>query len=146
MTGPGTASPDPPVPSRPVPDRPAPHRPVPCGPLRRSARRNDACGQPLGRLNARPRPTEPSLTRSIPALLLAAATLAALPAAALAQDRPGAGAAPPVETAPKPAADTKDPGKTATEAVTHPSAVPPAEGEVGTGKPPATGDAPTTGR
>ncbi|WCS24593.1 hypothetical protein LOK46_26265 [Methylobacterium sp. NMS14P] len=86
------------------------------------------------------------MTRSIPALLLAAAMLAALPAAARAQDRPGAGATPPAETAPKPAADTKDPGKTATEAVTHPSAVPPTEGEVGTGKPPATGDAPTTGR
>ncbi|MEE7451242.1 hypothetical protein MRF4_27620 [Methylobacterium radiotolerans] len=86
------------------------------------------------------------MTRSIPALLLAAATMAALPAAAWAQDRSGAGTTAPAETAPKPAADTKDPGKTATEAVTHPSAVPPTEGEVGTGKPPATGDAPAAGR
>lgn len=70
--------------------------------------------------------------------------MAALPAAAWAQDRPGP--EPRVETAPKPAADTKDPGKTATDAVTHPSAVPPTEGEVGTGKPPATGTASPTGR
>lgn len=112
--------------------------------LRAAARRNDACGRPLAPLNARPSATEPSLSRSIPTLLFAAATMAALPAAAWAQDRPGP--EPRVETAPKPAADTKDPGKTATDAVTHPSAVPPTEGEVGTGKPPATGTASPTGR
>ncbi|MGH1588117.1 hypothetical protein ACRBEV_06815 [Methylobacterium phyllosphaerae] len=86
------------------------------------------------------------MTRSIPALLLALATVTGLPAAAGAQEQNGTGPTPRAETAPKPAADTKDPGKTATEAVTHPSAVPPTEGEVGTGKPPATGTPPTTGR
>ena len=38
----------------------------------------------------------------------------------------------PASAAPKPAADTKDPGKTATEAVTNPSAVPAADGADGT--------------
>jgi hypothetical protein len=45
---------------------------------------------------------------------------------------------PPAETAGKPAADTREPGKTATDAVTNPATVPPSEGAVGTGKPPAT--------
>ena len=81
---------------------------------------------------------EPPLNRSILACL-AAATLAGLSAPAWAQDP--AGTAPKAETAPKPAADTKDPGKTATEAVTNPASVPPTEGAVGSGKPPS-GDAP----
>lgn len=113
---------------------------------RGAACRNDACGHPLALRNARLNATEPNVNRPIPALLLAAATVAALPVAAWAQDRPGTGPAPRTETAPKPAADTKDPGRTATEAVTHPSAVPPTEGQVGTGKPPATGTPPTTSR
>jgi hypothetical protein len=37
----------------------------------------------------------------------------------------------PVSAAPKPDADTKDPGKTATDAVTNPSTVPPATGTTG---------------
>ena len=74
------------------------------------------------------------MNRSIPALLLAAVAMACLPAAARAQD--SSGAAPKTETAGKPAADTNEPGKTATDAVTHPSAVPPTEGAVGTGKSP----------
>lgn len=85
-----------------------------------------------------------TLNRPIPALLLAAATVAGLPAAAWAQDRTGA--APKAETAPKPAADTKDPGKTATEAVTNPATVPPTEGTVGSGKPPAASTPPAVGR
>lgn len=82
------------------------------------------------------------MNRSIPALLLAAVTLAAVPAHA--QDRTGA--APKAETAGKPAADTQEPGKTATDAVTNPSAVPPTEGAVGTGEPPAAGPAPRSDR
>lgn len=96
----------------------------------------------MPRLNAR----EPRLNRSIPALLLAAATVIGVPATVAAQDRASPGQAPPAETAGKPAADTQDPGKTATEAVTHPSAVPPTEGAVGTGKPPTSGEAPASGR
>jgi hypothetical protein len=79
---------------------------------------------------------EQLLNRSIPALLLAAAVVG-LPATAIAQDKPGT--APKTETAGKPAADTTEPGKTATDAVTNPATVPPTEGPVGTGKPPATG-------
>jgi hypothetical protein len=87
---------------------------------------------------------EPRLNRSIPVVLLAVMILAGLPAIAQAED--GTGKTPQAETAPKPAADTRDPGRTATEAVTHPSAVPPTEGAVGTGKPPATGASPGTSR
>jgi hypothetical protein len=86
------------------------------------------------------------LNQSIPALLLAAAGLIGVPATVAAQDRASPGQAPLAETAGKPAADTQDPGKTATEAVTHPSAVPPTEGAVGTGKPPTSGEAPASGR
>ncbi len=78
------------------------------------------------------------MNRTILALLLAATTVAGLPAMARAQDRTGAGAAPKTETAVKPDADTHEPGKTATDAVTNPATVPPTEGAVGTGKPPAT--------
>jgi hypothetical protein len=39
----------------------------------------------------------------------------------------------PASAAPKPAADTKDPGKTATEAVTNPSVAPAAKGPNGIG-------------
>jgi hypothetical protein len=80
------------------------------------------------------------------ALLLVAASVFGLPAAASAQDRTGTGQAPKAETAGKPAADTQDPGKTATEAVTHPSAVPPTEGAVGSGKPPTAEAPPNAGR
>ncbi|WP_267356311.1 MULTISPECIES: hypothetical protein [unclassified Methylobacterium] len=83
------------------------------------------------------------MNRSILALLIAAATLSGL-SAARAQDRTGAD--PKAETATKPAADTRDPGKTATEAVTNPATVPPTEGAVGSGKPPAAGTAPAPGR
>ena len=83
------------------------------------------------------------MNRSILACL-AAVTLAGLPTTTWAQDR--SGAAPKTETAPKPAADTKDPGQTATEAVTNPASVPPTEGAVGSGKPPSAGTPPTTGR
>ncbi|MCJ2072538.1 hypothetical protein MKK75_27735 [Methylobacterium sp. J-030] len=84
------------------------------------------------------------MNRLILALLVAAATVTGLPAAARAQDRTGA--APKAETAGKPEADTKDPGKTATEAVTNPAAVPPTEGAVGSGKPPVAAAPPATGR
>lgn len=83
------------------------------------------------------------MNRSILACL-AVATLAGLPATAWAQDRTGA--PPKTETAPKPAADTREPGKTATEAVTNPAAVPPTEGAVGSGKPPSAGAPPAAGR
>ncbi|MCJ2020234.1 hypothetical protein MKK84_22850 [Methylobacterium sp. E-065] len=83
------------------------------------------------------------MNRSILALLIAAATLSGL-SAVRAQDRTGAD--PKAETATKPAADTRDPGKTATEAVTNPATVPPTEGAVGSGKPPAAGTAPAPGR
>ncbi|MBE7243778.1 MAG: hypothetical protein INR63_02415 [Actinomycetospora chiangmaiensis] len=84
------------------------------------------------------------MTRPILARLLAVLTVAGLPAAAWAQDRPGA--EPKSETAVKPEADTRDPGQTATDAVTNPAAVPPTEGAVGSGKPPAGGTSPATGR
>ncbi|MCJ2085981.1 hypothetical protein MKK88_08225 [Methylobacterium sp. E-005] len=84
------------------------------------------------------------MNRSILARLVAAATIAGLPTAAWPQDRTGA--EPRAETAGKPAADTRDPGKTATEAVTNPASVPPTEGAVGSGKPPAAGTPPTTAR
>lgn len=84
------------------------------------------------------------MNRSIPALLLTAATVAVLPTTTWAQDRTPP--APRTETAGKPAADTQDPGRTATEAVTHPSAVPPTEGAVGSGKPPDGGAAPAPAR
>lgn len=83
------------------------------------------------------------MNRSILALLIAAGTLTGL-SAAHAQDRTGAD--PKAETATRPAADTRDPGKTATEAVTNPAAVPPTEGAVGSGKPPAAGTPSATGR
>ncbi|MEL6062219.1 MULTISPECIES: hypothetical protein [unclassified Methylobacterium] len=83
------------------------------------------------------------MNRSILALLIAATTVTGL-SAARAQERTGA--EPRAETAPKPEADTRDPGRTATEAVTNPAAVPPAEGRVGSGKPPASGAPPSTGR
>ncbi|MCJ2050408.1 hypothetical protein [Methylobacterium sp. J-070] len=83
------------------------------------------------------------MNRLIPALLLAA-TAAGAPAAA--QDRTGTAPEPKAETAGKPAADTVEPGKTATDAVTNPAAVPPTEGAVGTGKPPATNAAPKPDR
>ncbi|GJE13163.1 MULTISPECIES: hypothetical protein [Methylobacterium] len=83
------------------------------------------------------------MNRSIPALLLTAVALAGLPAAAWAQEKTGA--APKSETAGKPAADTQEPGKTATDAVTSPSTVPPTEGAVGTGKPPAAAAPPAAG-
>ncbi|MCJ2061573.1 hypothetical protein MKK63_02445 [Methylobacterium sp. J-088] len=83
------------------------------------------------------------MNRSILALLIVATTLTDL-SAARAQDRTGAD--PKAETATKPAADTRDPGKTATEAVTNPATVPPTEGAVGSGKPPVAGTPPTTGR
>lgn len=84
------------------------------------------------------------MNRSILALLLAAATLAGPPAAAQAQERPGT--PPKAETAAKPEADTKDPGKTATDAVTNPATVPPTEGAVGSGKSPSAGTPPASGR
>jgi hypothetical protein len=84
------------------------------------------------------------VNRSIPALLLTAATIAVLPTATRAQDRTAP--APRTETAGKPAADTQDPGRTATEAVTHPSAVPPTEGAIGSGQPPNGGAAPAPAR
>lgn len=88
------------------------------------------------------------MTRPILARLLAVLTVAGLPAAAWAQDRPGAEpkVQPKSETAVKPEADTRDPGQTATDAVTNPAAVPPTEGAVGSGKPPAGGTSPATGR
>ena len=82
------------------------------------------------------------MNRSIPAFLLAAVTLTAVPAHA--QDKTDG--VPKAETAGKPAADTQEPGKTATDAVTNPSAVPPTEGAVGTGKPPAAGTPPKSDR
>lgn len=51
----------------------------------------------------------------------------------------------PVSTAPKPAADTKDPGKTATDAVTNPSTVPPATGTTGSPDAHTTGSKPSQG-
>ena len=42
----------------------------------------------------------------------------------------------PASAAPKPSADTKDPGKTATDAVTNPVVVPPAKGVDGSAVPP----------
>lgn len=90
------------------------------------------------------------MNRSIPALLvavgmiLAAGTiLAGTPVAA--GDKTDT-APPKAETTGAPAADTVEPGKTATEAVTHPSAVPPSEGAVGTGKPPTADAPPSTAR
>ncbi|WP_342109203.1 hypothetical protein [Methylobacterium sp. SI9] len=91
------------------------------------------------------------MNRPILALLIAAATVAGPSIAARAQDRTGVEPKAviktdtPAETAGKPAADTRDPGKTATEAVTNPAAVPPTEGAVGSGKPPAA-TPPATGR
>jgi hypothetical protein len=91
---------------------------------------------------------EPTLNRPILARLLVAATVGGLPAAVWAQDRPGTEpkVQPKSEMAVKPEADTRDPGKTATDAVTNPAAVPPTEGAVGSGKPPAGGTSPATGR
>lgn len=81
-------------------------------------------------------------------MILAAGTiLAGTPVAA--GDKAGGKtdtAPPKAETAGAPAADTVEPGKTATEAVTHPSAVPPSEGAVGTGKPPTAEAPPSTAR
>jgi len=54
----------------------------------------------------------------------------------------------PASAAPKPSADTKDPGKTATDAVTNPVVVPPAKGVDGSTVPPdssGTGGQPTPG-
>ncbi|MGH1571345.1 hypothetical protein ACRAWG_12435 [Methylobacterium sp. P31] len=84
------------------------------------------------------------MNRPIPALLLAATSIALLPTATGAQDRTGS--APRAETAAKPAADTQDPGRTATEAVTNSATVPPTEGAVGSGKPPAGGQSPKPDR
>ncbi|MGU3668285.1 hypothetical protein ACLBX9_29215 [Methylobacterium sp. A49B] len=88
------------------------------------------------------------MNRSIPTLLLAALTLAGAPALAQAQARDGSapGTAPKAETAGKPAADTQEPGKTATDAVTNPAAVPPTEGAVGTGKSPTADTPPKSDR
>jgi hypothetical protein len=90
------------------------------------------------------------LNRSIPALLVAAGMILAA-GTILAGTPVAAGdktdtAPPKAETAGAPAADTVEPGKTATEAVTHPSAVPPSEGAVGTGKPPTAEAPPSTAR
>ncbi|MHB2211610.1 hypothetical protein [Methylobacterium sp. CM6257] len=84
------------------------------------------------------------MNRSIAVLLLSAVSIAPLPTATWAQDRTGP--EPRAETAGKPAADTQDPGKTATDAVTNPATVPPTEGAVGSGKPPAGSGSPGPNR
>lgn len=86
---------------------------------------------------------EPRLSHLIPVLLLVAA-VAGVPTSGFAEDRTGS--PPPTETAPRPAADTTEPGRTATDAVTNPATVPPTEGQVGTGKPPGAPGAPPPSR
>lgn len=59
--------------------------------------------------------------------------------AASAQGTGGTGTSAPVRGGGNPAADTRAPGATATEAVTNPALVPPGAGPAGTGAPPGTG-------